>query len=347
MFRPLRICILLALLLPAGLRADSTFRKTRLLPVPTLGYTPETRAYAGLVVQIAHRSDSLARLSSAKIDLSFTRNRQRILLAECDWFLPQEKAVVKAQVLHTLYPDYYWGIGSRTGDAQRMRFSGLRSAAQFAWLFRWRPQQFSGPELRFHDQRRFVYWEGDSGLFQTLTPASITGIGWVFLSDRRDNQLNATKGNLLRAQVGINRWSGGVFPKWQLDYRRYLNAAGGVMAFRGWYQYSGSNTPFFDLPLYGGDGARGYFLGRYRGQTHALLQTEYRHVIYRRWGFAVFGGMGNAIGRNEHLLRSLKPNAGIGLRFLADRSANVNLRLDYAAGIGGQRGFYIAFGEAF
>jgi hypothetical protein len=340
--------ILLALICSqARVHADSSFRKTSILPVPTLGYTPETGAYAGAVIQLAHRHDSLARISSAKLDISFTRNRQRILLAECDWFLKNEKAAVKAQLLHTLYPDYYWGIGAQTSESQRMRYSGLRSSVQLAWLYRLKPGLFSGPDLRFHEQRNFSFMEGDTALFRSLIQARIAGAGLTLLNDLRDNQLNAVSGRMFRLQLGVNQSAGGSFPKAQLDYRRYFPFAHGTVAMRVYYQHSGKLTPFFDLPLYGGDAARGYFLGRFRGHNLMLFQTEIRQRIYRRWGMAFFGGAGNATAAGESLIQSVKPNAGIGLRFLADRAASVNLRLDYAFGSGGQRGFYIAFGEAF
>jgi len=337
----------LALASPVLLSADSSFRKTSILPVPTLGYTPETRAYAGAVVQLAHRPDSLARISSAKIDISFTRNRQRILLAECDWFLRDEKAVLKTQLLHTFYPDYYWGIGAGTSDLQSLRYSGQRSAAQFAWLFRLKPKFFTGPDIRFHQQRNFSFMEGDTALFRTITGGRIGGFGWTIFSDHRDNQLNAMSGRMFRLQMGINRSAGGNFPKLQLDYRHYFPISEGAIAVRGFYHHSGKLTPFFDLPLYGGDAARGYFLGRFRGQHLSLLQIELRRTVYRRWGFAAFGGAGNTITSNESMFQAIKPNAGVGIRFLADRSARVNLRLDYAWGAKGQSGFYIAFGEAF
>jgi hypothetical protein len=339
--------VCLAFVAPALLRADSSFRKTSILPVPTLGYTPETRAYAGAVVQLAYRPDSLARISSAKIDISFTRNRQRILLAECDWFLKDEKAVLKTQLLHTFYPDYYWGIGAGASDLQRLRYSGQRSSVQFAWLLRLKPKLFSGPDFRFHQQRNFSFLEGDTALFNTLAPGRVVGVGWTYLSDHRDNQLNASSGRMFRLQMGINRWTGGNYPKLQLDYRNYFPISKGALAFRGFYQHSGKLTPFFDLPVYGGDAARGYFLGRFRGQNLVLLQMEIRRTVYRRWGLAAFGGAGNSITRTESMIQLIKPNVGLGVRFLADRAARVNLRLDYAWGAKGQSGFYIAFGEAF
>jgi hypothetical protein len=47
------------------------------------------------------------------------------------------------------------------------------------------------------------------------------------------------------------------------------------------------------------------------------------------------------------LSNQVKPALNVGIRFLADRKEKINLRIDYAAGIQGQRGFYFAFGEAF
>jgi hypothetical protein len=44
---------------------------------------------------------------------------------------------------------------------------------------------------------------------------------------------------------------------------------------------------------------------------------------------------------------SIKPNGGLGLRFLVDKEENTNLRIDYAIGTAGQDGFYISFGESF
>jgi hypothetical protein len=45
--------------------------------------------------------------------------------------------------------------------------------------------------------------------------------------------------------------------------------------------------------------------------------------------------------------QSLKPNAGIGLRFLVDKNEDTHLRIDYAIGVERQSGLYISFGESF
>jgi len=45
--------------------------------------------------------------------------------------------------------------------------------------------------------------------------------------------------------------------------------------------------------------------------------------------------------------KSVKPNAGVGLRFRVDKKERTNLRFDYAIGRVDQSGFYISFGESF
>ena len=67
-----------------------------------------------------------------------------------------------------------------------------------------------------------------------------------------------------------------------------------------------------------------------------------------RFGLAVFGGSGFVYSDIIKLTNSnVKPNAGIGLRFLVDKKENTFLRFDYAIGKEGQNGFYVSFGESF
>jgi len=44
---------------------------------------------------------------------------------------------------------------------------------------------------------------------------------------------------------------------------------------------------------------------------------------------------------------TIRPNYGIGLRFLMDKKDNINLRLDYVIGSQNNSGFYVSFGESF
>jgi len=78
------------------------------------------------------------------------------------------------------------------------------------------------------------------------------------------------------------------------------------------------------------------------------LQLEYRMKLFWRLGLAGFGGMSMIYHQIDEIDQdTYKPNIGMGLRFLVDKTENTNLRIDYAIGSQGQYGFYITFGESF
>ena len=106
-------------------------------------------------------------------------------------------------------------------------------------------------------------------------------------------------------------------------------------------------APFYDLSLLGGDKlVRGYLAGRFRDKHLTTWQTEYRVPLIWRFGLAAFGGISIVYpGLNE--IEDLKPNAGMGIRFLVDKQEKTKLRFDYALGKKGDNGFYISFGESF
>jgi hypothetical protein len=323
-------------------------RTISILPVPTLGFTPETRFYAGAVVQAAYRLHADTRLSAAKLDVSFTANRQTIFMCEWDHFFRHEAAIIRGQVYLSRYPDYYWGNGRNTADSNRIRYTSDRAYMFSQTLIALGARRFVGLDLRYHSQQRFVYMEGDTSRFNSLIGNALGGLGLVFLQDRRNNQLNATKGDLVRVQSDYNSTRNGItFLRHALDTRKYWSDSMQSFGLRFFMQATDRGVPFFDLPLYGGDAARGYFTGRFRGEMLYTLQTEYRKTLWRRWGVSLFGGIGESRMWDDGA--TLKPmlNGGLGIRFMADREARVNLRMDMAWGAAGQNGFYIAFGEAF
>jgi outer membrane protein assembly factor BamA len=109
------------------------------------------------------------------------------------------------------------------------------------------------------------------------------------------------------------------------------------------------NPTFYDYAMVGGDrNARGYYYGRFRDKNSTSLQVELRSHLFWRFGMAAFGGLSSIYKNISHIqAESFKPNAGIGIRFLADHLNNTHLRIDYAVGVQQQSGFYISFGESF
>ena len=79
-----------------------------------------------------------------------------------------------------------------------------------------------------------------------------------------------------------------------------------------------------------------------------VFNGEFRTVLHKRWGATMGVAAGTVFSKPTAIfINPFKPAFNAGLRFVADRRENINLRIDYARGIKGQSGFYFAFGEAF
>jgi hypothetical protein len=106
--------------------------------------------------------------------------------------------------------------------------------------------------------------------------------------------------------------------------------------------------PFFMLERFGGSSLmRGHFAGRYRDRNVAVVQAEYRVPVWWRFGVVGFGGVGRVDrSLSDFELSGTHFSAGGGVRFLLERSARINARLD-AAWAEDDWGLYLALGEAF
>ena len=93
---------------------------------------------------------------------------------------------------------------------------------------------------------------------------------------------------------------------------------------------------------------RGYFEGRFRDRNMLMAQAEYRRELGWNFGIAVFTGFGVVASElHEFEFPTIKPSAGLGLRYQLSKDEKINLRLDYGIGEGGSSGVYLTIGEAF
>lgn len=327
-----------------GLQADST-RKFSVLPVPTFGYAPETRGYAGAVVQMAFKTDNnpATRASALKTEFQYTQNKQLIAEMSGTLFAPGEKGILNFTLHRSRFPEYFWGIGINTEESDKILIDNDRTWVDLAGLFQIRKRWFAGPLFRYQKRRLNNIQMIGSAEF------SCYQIGTQLLHDSRNNILNPQMGSFFDLQISNNRsHQNGV--RLLADYRHYftLNKTS-VLALRGAFSWLSSQTYFFDLALLGGDRLlRAYYAGRFRDQGLFVMNLEYRKSFYRRWGMAVGAGAGSVYNKPADAFNNpSKPSVNAGIRFLADRKERINLRIDYALGVNGQRGFYFAFGEAF
>ena len=328
-------------------------RKIKVLPVPAFGYSPETRGYIGAVSLFTLNlyNDSLARTSNFKFEFNYTQNKQVILESDWNYFSKGENWYFEGSILFSKYPDLYYGIGNNTKETDIERYTSNRFESNIDIYKKTRKGFFAG--VIFRNKKWYTIEPVKTTDTISIGPSeetSVYGIGVSLLKDTRNNLLNPVTGNYFKLSVSQNFEGKNDYLKSIIDMRYYKTLQKiHVFAFRFLSEINSNNPPFFDLAMLGGDTrVRGYYYGRFRDNNFLTFQTEFRSKIYKRFGYAIFGGLSevskNLSGLNFNYV---KPNYGVGLRFLIDRREKINLRLDYGIGIDGQDGFYISFGESF
>lgn len=315
------------------------------MPLPAIGFSPETRTYIGAVALLTYSPfDTIVRSSNAKLEFNYSQNRQSIFVAEWNIFTSQERWFIKGRLGYSLYPDQYFGIGINSPKDSKTGFESTRQIAELSAFLKVRPFWFAGPVLRY-TRYADVKALANTRVYPELKDAEIKGLGIALLVDSRNSLLRPESGRYFFTQFVVHQFH----ERYQADARMYHRLGKATWANRLYLEQVWGAAPFFDLALYGGDAiARGFFYGRYRTSAFSTLQSEYRAGIYRKWGFTCFAGLGNLDNRvDQFRQQGLKWNAGLGLRFQVDPAERTNLRLDYAVGSQGSSGFYISFGEVF
>jgi outer membrane translocation and assembly module TamA len=105
-------------------------------------------------------------------------------------------------------------------------------------------------------------------------------------------------------------------------------------------RYGFGQVPFLDMSAVGNDDLlRGYPKNRFRDINFIGGQLEYRFPLFWRFGMVTFAGAGDVFSSHKDLtLQKLKYSIGTGLRFIANPSERLNIRLDY--GYGKEGGYY-------
>ena len=338
--------------LNADAQDSAHVKKVKILPVPTFGYSPETSTYVGAVAlfTINLYQDGFTRTSNAKVEFSYTWNKQLIFETQWNYFFREEAWFTRGQLHFSKYPDLYFGIGAGTPDENELKFESNRLIADVDVLKKIHRDVFGGIGLRYLKYDDLDFYESVNP-YPELKNSSNTGLKLIFLKDSRNNILNPSKGGYLEL-VNTHNFGTSYYSLMGIDLRKYRTMKfneNHVLTCRFYTSLLFGDPNFYDYSLIGGDKfARGYFYGRYRDHHFSTLQIEYRFKLFWRIGLAGFGGISmvypDLAGIDQD---SFKLNGGLGLRILVDKAENTNLRIDYAIGAAGQDGFYVTFGESF
>lgn len=164
--------------------------------------------------------------------------------------------------------------------------------------------------------------------------------------DRRDNTFTPNHGAIIRFQYDFNdKWTGSdyTFQRLNGNLNWFLPVKPNwISGIRVEVQHVLQDPPFYMLPFIN---LRGIPTFRYQGNTTALIETEQRFDLNRRWSAVGFAGYGKAIQENESFGDGTNVyNIGGGFRYLLARVFNVRAGLDIGFGPDSW-GYYIVFGH--
>ena len=241
----------------------------------------------------------------------------------------------------------FFGIGARAGSAgQSIWLSQHGHAIFLQGLRRLKWNIFVGP--RFSQRQVKAGHEtslSDLPNLPQIPPVkdqlnlaiTTAAFGFRLQRDTRDDMFYPTRGSRVDGRAdffGPYVGSTYAFQSYQFEVNKYLSfGKRHVLALRGMgCGVTGDHIPFFELCQFGmmGD-LRGYQAGRYRDRTMFATQGEWRVILSKRFGAAVFGGVGQVAPRwSAYVTEDLLPSGGTGLRFNLSKQRRINLRVDVA-----------------
>ncbi|MDX2194225.1 MAG: BamA/TamA family outer membrane protein [Gemmatimonadales bacterium] len=326
--------------------------------VPLVFSSPVTGVGFGLDLLglSAPRGDSTTRPTRMQLALIYTTRSQAIADIQFDIWTRGNRWNLSGQVEGNLYPQPFFGIGPNDPALVGEEFDLHMAGA----LLRGQRELREGLFLTMGTRLRA--WNVDSllpgGLLATSGVAGVAGGHFVgfeagLARDTRDLPLNARTGSLLAASLFASSRAWGSGFSWAtltLDGRWYAPVLRGrTLAVQVQAQHAIGDPVFEFMPNLGGPfDLRAYVNNRWRDKAMAFAQAELRTPVWWRFGAVGFAGVGG-VARSFGAFRAaeLRPSVGLGLRFAIVPARGANVRADFAVGAGGQRAFYLNFGEAF
>ena len=275
-------------------------------------------------------------------------------------FTKEEKWMIQGKLQYLDWPENTYRLGGNvSGDTpykEKISYKAIEFEERV--MKRIGKKNFIGLQYRL-----FSCWDlksdlnGNSSFFNNVAIGNksfvASGIGVHFIHDSRDNVQNAYSGKYL--EVALNPFLSilGSTQDWvnfRIDGRIYKNFSTNkqkVLATRFVFEQAGGSIPYMIMPQFGRYySTRGFVQGRYRGNTFASLESEYRTHLWRFIGGVAFANI-NTISEPKGEFKYFNPAAGAGLRFCINKKQRTNIRIDYAKGTQDNGGIYFQVTEVF
>ena len=344
---------------------DSTLFPNKVVLAPVANYEPATSLGFGIGAKFLFKlkgSGPETRTSNLPASLIYTLNNQFIFFSGYTVFFNQEKYLLKGNLIFSKYPISYFGVGSQTEEREALEISYDQVLVEPLLLKKVAKDLFVGGGIRYNAILNMKLNEEFNGIpegtsLQDSLGSTSSGLELAITYDSRDNVLNAFKGNFLEFTHGFyGEVAGGThsFMLSKLDFRQYIQLHPrklNSLALQWYTRFSWGDTPPLELSALGGpELLRGFQEGRFRDKIGFFAQAEYRWQALERIGFVFFGGMGDVVNDlGDTQFSNLKYSLGAGFRLKIVKSENLNIRFDFAQGLGPNRdrNFYVGIAEAF
>jgi len=341
---------------------DSTLYLQKFIAAPVVSYTPETNFGFGIGAKYLFKfngSGDETRVSNMPITAQYTLNNQFFLFSGFEIFTNQEEWVIEGNLLFQNYPRIYYGLGSNSPEGAEEQYDYTQFLFEPIFLKQlFTRYLFMGGGVRYNKIFNVSFEE--DGLVDQNRPdgfdgSTSFGVEVAALYDSRDVILNAqegwyfefTHGKYFKALGGTNE-----FNLTRIDVRHFLKlseTSNDVLAFQFVGRTVRDDQPFSEYSFFGSpEIMRGYQEGRFVDRDLLATQVEYRKRFGdSRWGAVAFVGTGDVYNNiDEFRFENLKPNYGVGVRWMLDKTENLNIRLDWGFGQG-TNNIYLGIAEAF
>lgn len=344
---------------------DSAAFHNKLVLAPVATYEPATSLGLGIGAKFLFKPkgvDPVTRTSNIPISLIYTLRNQFIFYSGYTVFFNQEKYLLKGNLGYSKFPLSYFGLGNQTTDSDKIEIAYDNLLIEPLLLRKVKPGLFVGGGIRYNGFRNVELHEDLGDLpkgtpFQDSLGSTSVGLELAITLDDRDNVLNASQGHFAEFTHGLyGEVLGGTheFMLTKLDYRQYWKVwpnRSDIVAVQAFGRATWGDAPPLDQSSLGGpERLRGFQEGRFRDQLAFFGQVEYRWQALERIGFVFFAGAGDvATGLNDISLDQFKFSLGTGFRLKIVKSEDLNIRFDYAHGLGPVRdsNFYLGIAESF
>ena len=352
-------------------KADTSIKappkKNQFALVPVLGYTLQTGFafdFSGNLVYRRGHKDS-TNLSNWLGGISYTEKDQLLFYLQSTAWSKNNKWNFTTDCRFYKYPQNTYGLGGFTkpSDAILVKYNFFRLYETAFKKVKENIYLGVGYMLDMHwkitQERTILQPITDFDTYGYKTESNSSGVCINFLSDTRDNPVNAYKGFYSNILFRYNTTLLGSDNEWTaliIDVRKFiqLDKKHTILAIRSynWFTPSGK-APYLDLPSTAWDPlnnlGRGYIQSRFRSPNLLYVESELRFNLTRNnlLGAAVFANAQSYSEWQTDKFEKVLPGIGAGLRLKFNKHSRTNLAVDYAFGLNGSGGIFVNLGEVF